>query len=127
MRENERKSTIRKPVEKALVTPPRKALPRISEHHEDPPPERPEILQSCQTELEKPVRERRRGMRSDPAWGQKTLFLKRVTIHRAEEISRLMGVEFSALVDYALGLQVLGEIQTPELKKRMDGRNRNEI
>lgn len=68
------------------------------------------------------LRERRRGMRSDPAWQQKTIYLKRVNIDRAEEIARLMGIDFSVLVDYALSLQVQDETRTPELQKWLDQR-----
>lgn len=96
---------------------------QVLEVIEEPPPERPEIMESATHGLGgMQLRERRRGMRSDPAWQQKTIYLKRVTIDRAEEVARLMGIDFSVLVDYALSLQVQAETRTPELQKLLDQR-----
>lgn len=89
----------------------------------EPPPERPEILKrSTSGAGGMQLRERRRGMRSDPAWQQKTIYLKRVNINQAEEIAHLMGIDLSVLVDYALSLQVQASTRTPELQKWLDQR-----
>jgi len=116
-------------VSKIEPSPSRKAAQETSrkiqalEVIEEPPPERPEIMEPATHGLGgMQLRERRRGMRSDPAWQQKTIYLKRVTIDRAEEVARLMGIDFSVLVDYALSLQVQAETRTPELQKLLDQR-----
>ena len=102
-------------------------LPKAQDAGEEPPPERPEIFEPAVTKPlygVMPMRERRRGMRSDPAWQQKTIYLKRSNIELAEEIARLMGIDFSVLVDYALGLQVQAETRSPEIQKVLDQRRR---
>lgn len=101
--------------------------PQENEVSDEPPPERPEILGITSPEMGgMQLRERRRGMRSDPAWQQKTIYLKRLNIDRAEEIARLMGIDFSVLVDYALSLQVQDETRTPELQKWLDQRRNSD-
>lgn len=116
-------------------TPPaaQKTMPEVArrvsvvELPDEPPPERPEILEPSSPGLGGiQLRERRRGMRSDPSWQQKTIYLKRVNIDRAEEIARLMGIDFSVLVDYSLSLQVQDETRTPELQKWLDQRRNSD-
>lgn len=60
-------------------------------------------------------RRRRVGLRSDPAWVQKTLYLRRSTVAEASRAAEAMGVEFSELVEYSLGLQVQDETRSPNL------------
>lgn len=82
--------------------------PRLP-HKEDPPAERFEI--PCAT-----IRTRRPGLRSDPAWAQKTLYLKRANAAAGEEVARAMGVDFSVLVDFALALQVAPETRSDRIQ-----------
>lgn len=126
----ERKMAPRKPVEKISENIETSKTPsNSSEAQDEPPAELPEIVQSVSLNNmgSVPFRERRKGMRSDPAWQQKTIYLKRANIDKAEEISRLMGVDFSVLVDYALGLQILTDTRTPELQKLLDRWNHDDI
>lgn len=101
------------------------ALPPPVAASDEPPPERPEILSFPDARPSAfHIRERRKGMRSDPSWQQKTIYLKRANIDRAEEIARLMGIDFSVLVDYALALQVQAETRSVEIQKILDQRKK---
>lgn len=88
---------------------------------EEPPAERPAAEMEVRAGL---PRGRRVGLRSDPAWQQKTFYLKRVTIEAAEVIAKSMGVEFSELVEYALAVQVKAETRTSELSAILSARGR---
>ena len=99
--------------------------------HTIPPPSAPILLESipdeppaeAPTELDPMAglpRRRRVGLRSDPDWTQKTLYLRRATITEAEGIARAMGVEFSELVEWALALQVRDGTRAPSLSAILD-------
>lgn len=83
------------------------------EGEEEPPAERPERFDET-PKLGLP-RARRVGLRSDPAWQMKTLYLRKATIAATEEIARSMGVEFSEFVEYALALQAQPETRSASL------------
>jgi len=58
---------------------------------------------------------RRVGLRSDPKWTQKTVYLRRINIAAAETIADALGIEFSELIDYALTVQVMPETRSEGL------------
>ena len=89
---------------------------------DEPPAERPEVLdQAMRPGLPRP---RRVGLRSDPAWQQKTIYLKKATIQAGEGIAKSIGVEFSELVEWALTFQVNTETRSSELAAILAARGR---
>lgn len=87
---------------------------------EEPPAEIPEAnVQAPGLGL---PRSRRVGLRSDPLWQMKTLYLKKATIAATEQIARSMGVEFSEFVEYALALQAQPETRSARLAALMASR-----
>jgi len=78
---------------------------------DEPPPEAPNLLDGTSGL----PRRRRVGLRSDPAWMQKTVYLRRATVSEAEKVANAMGVEFSELIEWALSLQVQDETRSPGL------------
>ena len=111
-------SPVPEPVQ---ATPPRPVqAPKEDSQAEEPPPEAPSILDS-NSGL---PRRRRVGLRSDPDWMQKTVYLRKATAAEGAKVAQAMGVEFSELVEWALNLQVQGETRSPNLAailERMKG------
>lgn len=89
---------------------------------DEPPAERPELLdQAIRPGLPRP---RRVGLRSDPAWQQKTIYLKKASVQAGEGIAKSIGVEFSELVEWAFAFQVNAETRSSELAAILAARGR---
>jgi hypothetical protein len=90
-------------------------LPIIEIAQEEPPPESPNEL-TPDSGLKPPTPRRKRvGLRSDPEWIQKTIYLRKATVSEATKVADAMGVDFSELVEWALSYQVMGETRSPDL------------
>ena len=106
------------------VAPPKRAGQGGEGEEDEPPAEQPEaIVQSSGLGL---PRSRRVGLRSDPQWQMKTLYLRKATIAATEQIARSMGVEFSEFVEYALALQAQPETRSAGLAAFMATREPRE-
>jgi len=100
-----------KPEMPSLPAPPQESPLPMEVLPDEPPPESPNALDSSSGL----PRRRRVGLRSDPAWMQKTVYLRRATVTEAEKVAVAMGVEFSELMEWALSLQVQDETRSPNL------------
>ncbi len=85
----------------------------------EPPAEMPAFDLEMMSELDRESlglpRIRRVGLRSDRAWTQKTMYLRHTTVKAAVALAKTLGLEFSELVDFSLGIQVQTETMDPKL------------